>query len=232
VTNDDGRRVEQKWGFGMAPAKPDVQRHREEAAAAVGKFLAGSTWQPSAEQLSEVKGLYSRAHRQDQWDWFTVWQQLGRPGRPIAQQAASALADLRRALIDGTNDDVTDAAERLCQLGADRQMQAFPRAHVERPGIGYVYVLSTREQPRLLKIGYTDRAVEERVTEINQATGVVYPFGVRAVWAVAQARDVEQELHALLANHRVRRDREFFDLDYREAFPIIRDYVAARRSER
>jgi hypothetical protein len=232
VTDEAGRRVEQRWGFGMAPVKPDVQARRQEAAAAVAQYLGDATWQPSAGQLSEVKGLFNRTHRQDQWDWFTVWQQLGRPGRPFARDSANAVTDLRKALSEGKNDDVSAARGRLVELGVAARLRSFPRDGGVPDGVGYVYALSTREQPRLLKIGYTDRRVEDRVAEINRATGVVYPFGVRALWAVASAREVEQELHALLAEHRVRRDREFFDLDFKDVFPIIRDYVTEHRQER
>lgn len=216
----------------MAPVKSEVQSHREMAAQAVSRYLDGGTWQPSVDDLSEIKGLFNRTHRQDQWDWFTVWQQLGRPGRPVARKSAEALTALRKALSDGTNEDVAEAKRELIRLGVHLRLRSFPREHEVPEGVGYIYVLSTREQPRLLKIGYTDRRVEDRVAEINRATGVVFPFGVRALWAVASARNVEQELHALLGEHRVRRDREFFDVDYKDAFPIIRDYVTARRHER
>lgn len=29
--------------------------------------------------LSEIKGMYNRSRKQDQWDWYTVWTSLGRP---------------------------------------------------------------------------------------------------------------------------------------------------------
>jgi hypothetical protein len=216
----------------MAPIKPEEQARRQDAADAIAQYLDDGRWPPTADQLSEIKGLFNRTHRQDQWDWFTVWQQLGRPGQPFARSAADALTGLRKALADGTNQDVADARDRLVALGVGARLRNFPRDTTLSDGVGYVYVLSTREQPRLLKIGYTDRRVEDRVAEINRATGVVYPFGVRALWVVASAREVEQELHELLVEHRVRRDREFFDLDFNDAFPIIRNYVNLRRQER
>jgi hypothetical protein len=44
-----------------------------------------------------------------------------------------------------------------------------------------IYIPSTREAPRIVKIGYTTRDPMTRVKEINGAAGVVIPFGVRAV---------------------------------------------------
>lgn len=64
-----------------------------------------------------------------------------------------------------------------------------------------------------------------------RAAGVVVPFGVRAVWRVRGARDVERQLHQYLSRWRVRADREFFELDCNEAFPLIRDLVADHRLE-
>jgi hypothetical protein len=138
---------------------------------------------------------------------------------------------LRRALREGTRAEVSDAVECLRHEGVDRRLRGFPHSYEPQPGIGWVYVLSTREQPHVLKIGFTNRAVEERVAEINSATGVVIPFGVRAVWTVKDARGVEQQLHQLLDRWRIRKDREFFELDWREAFPLIRDFVTDHRLE-
>ncbi|MFI6333008.1 GIY-YIG nuclease family protein [Micromonospora chersina] len=220
----------------MAPVKPEVHQQRVQAASSLLCFLEGQQGEAGAslqEDLSVVKGLYSRCHRQDQWDWFTVWQQLGRPGRKRCQQAAFALAGLRTAIGGGAGSSVAAQVASFVQAGGQAQLAGFVAGRSPQPrGAGYIYVLSTREHPRLLKIGYTERSVEDRVKEINRATGVLIPYGVRAVWVVAHARSVEAELHARLAPYRVRADREFFDLDFRDAFVLIRDCVYDTRSER
>jgi hypothetical protein len=75
------RRIEQKWGFGMAPIKPAVQKERGEAARTVLSTLAEGRHAALGrlDDLSTVKGLFTRTYKQDQWDWFTVWEQLGFP---------------------------------------------------------------------------------------------------------------------------------------------------------
>jgi hypothetical protein len=90
-----------------------------------------------------------------------------------------------------------------------------------------IYVLSTRELPLFLKIGYTTRSVTERVDEINRATGVIFPFGVRASWRVRddQGRVVEKKIHQVLKELRVRTDREFFCMDFRDAVKIINSVI-------
>ncbi|MFE2583109.1 GIY-YIG nuclease family protein [Streptomyces sp. NPDC059378] len=61
--------------------------------------------------------------------------------------------------------------------------------------------------------------------EINSSTGVVVPYGARGAWMVPHARRVEAELHARLAEFRVRKDREFFRMEYRDAARLIDAYV-------
>ena len=91
----------------------------------------------------------------------------------------------------------------------------------EEEGAGWVYLLSTRELPDLLKIGMTMRTVEERLREVNGATGVAFPFGVRRCWRVCDPAAAERLIHQSLAAHRVRADREFFRASYRDAARII-----------
>jgi hypothetical protein len=131
--------------------------------------------------------------------------------------------------------DIATAARQrdaLTRAGVPAQLAAFPLERPQQqPGISYLYVLSTREQPRMLKVGFTERNVEDRVNEINRATGVVIPYGVRAAWVVRNGHAVETAVHALLDQYRVRKDREFFQLDFPVAFTIIRDYVYESREE-
>jgi hypothetical protein len=78
-------KIEEKWGFGMAPPFPHVQAERVEAAKVVRSLLACSIdMQAVTDQEAKIslfKGLATRSWKQDQWDWFTVWSQLGRPSR-------------------------------------------------------------------------------------------------------------------------------------------------------
>lgn len=233
MDGDQPKRIAQKWGFGMAPVKPDVAAQRLAAVNEVLDLLErGRGGDLVTDQVSVVKGLYARSYKQDQWDWFTVWRQLGRPGRKTARRAAQVLAELRRAVRDSDVDAVARCRLALGTIGALDRLRRFPDTATDlAPGTGYVYVLSTREMPTMLKIGYTERDIEDRVKEINRATGVLIPFGVRAVWVVRNAPQVEATIHSALDDYRVRRDREFFQIDFYKAFVIIRDAVYASRGE-
>jgi hypothetical protein len=218
----------------MAPPLPADQARQRTAVPAVLAFLDDPllmrTDLPDA--LSEVKGLYSRCWRQDQWDWFTVWMQLGRPSRRQCRSTSETLGRLRRAILARDSAAVDTATAQLRAAGVAPQLLAWPDG---RPaaggGVGWLYVLSEREHPRRLKVGYTDGPVEERVRAINSATGVLVPYGVRLLWAVHNARAVETVAHRLLADHRIRADREFFDLDHRDAARIIQAHLDATGAE-
>lgn len=93
-------------------------------------------------------------------------------------------------------------------------------------GMGFLYLLSSRENKKLLKIGQTRRDIVKRVDEINRATGVVEPLGVRHLWRVRDPVRAERDVHQLLAQHRVRVDREFFLMEFHEAVRLIEDYLA------
>jgi hypothetical protein len=163
----------------MAPPKSETTALRDDAIGLLLEFLYGERaslgrGEQVAEAASSVKGLFTRSFKQDQWDWFLVFVRLGRPARCRSRRLAAVLGDLGRGLRSFDDKLVTEARQVLLREGAVTALRAYQAgpAPVD-PGYGFVYVLSTREQPDLLKIGYTDRAVEQRVNEINRATGVV-----------------------------------------------------------
>ena len=221
--------IEQKWGFGLAPIKPAVQRGRIVAAGTVVAAIEGMRVPELGrlDDLSIIKGLFSRTFECDQWDWFTVWGQLGFPVHRDARVIAAELLVLRRALQRADGQAVRQAVNALTRRDLGNLLAGFIDGKATRkPGHGFIYVLSTREMPTLLKIGFTDRDVATRAREINSATGVIVPFGARAAWLVPSAREVEGEIHARLAPFRVRRDREFFNMDFAVAAKVISHYVA------
>jgi hypothetical protein len=227
------KRIEQKWGFGMAPVKPATQQNRIAAARAVRAIIAGS-YRATAENLEDfsmVKGMYSRAFKRDQWDWFTVWAQLGFPSHRGSRLVSGTLRHLRGCVKDHNISAINKAIDDLLMLGILGTLDTFiSNTSVHKPGHGFIYILSTREMPAVLKIGYTNRDIVTRVKEINSATGVIIPYGARAAWIVPHARRVESDIHAMLAEYRLRKDREFFQMDFSNAARTISSYVEALES--
>jgi hypothetical protein len=75
---------------------------------------------------------------------------------------------------------------------------------------GYVYCMSNPAMPGLLKIGYTERTIDERLQEANLSTWVPQPFLLEFAKFVKQPNAKEQIIHRILAAERVNPRREFF----------------------
>lgn len=84
-----------------------------------------------------------------------------------------------------------------------------------------VYVLTNPAMPGLVKIGITERTIEQRLRELDQ-TGVPLPFECFYAAEVTNCRDVERALHEAFDDHRVRRSREFFRLSPEKPRAIVR----------
>lgn len=79
---------------------------------------------------------------------------------------------------------------------------------------GYVYVMSNPSMPGLLKIGFTTRAIEERLQEANQPnTWIPMPFSLELSKFVVNPQQKETTIHRILAKDRVNPSREFFRVD-------------------
>jgi hypothetical protein len=227
----------EKWGFGMARPKVGIQRERTTACRVVAELLNTPEMpKPTKELLgflSVAKGLFNRIVREDQWDWFTVSCQLGYPSRGLARAIANELSNMRCGIRDCDKAVYLTTYVNLSRLPIRRCLSVFLGiAHIKNESdAGWVYVLSTRELRDLLKIGMTTRSVEMRAQEINGATGVAVPFGVRRCWRVRDPNRAETIVHNVLANYRIRNDREFFRIDFPTAAPIIQNALDVAKLE-
>ena len=214
-----------KWGFGSAPQKPEQISKRMASIECLIAFRDNNPTRVTiniCDALSEVKGLFNRVARQDQWDWFTVYMYFDYPLQSECRFFVSQLGNLRKA--------ITNHNESLFQESILRLQNSNLRVYLDNylsfdsardTGDEYVYVLSRREENELLKIGMTSRNVAKRVKEINSATGVVYPLSPRMVYRVKNGREAESVAHEALKEYRIREDREFFLVRYSEACKII-----------
>lgn len=223
-----------KWGFGMAPISSRMRRRYDAAVQVVSDLMNGV---PTEEEtvlngLSELKGMFNRYVRKDQWDYAMVGEELGNPPLAQARRIANSLYRLRRALIAGDVDLI-----KVMKLELLRQNTLQYLDNYQDPGglmddqddTGWIYVLSTREEPNILKVGRTERSVSQRVKEINGATGVLHPFGARYVFRVNSSVEAEKVIHEALSSYRIRDDREFFDIDPSYAVSLIRESLRIHR---
>ena len=86
---------------------------------------------------------------------------------------------------------------------------------------GFVYVLTSVQQPGLCKIGMTDRTVEERLKEINAATGVIIPWEIGYQFPCSNASALEKEVHAHFSDRAV--SKEGFSVTLKQAIEVIQE---------
>lgn len=75
---------------------------------------------------------------------------------------------------------------------------------------GYIYCLTNRAIPKLVKIGKTARDPMARAAEISAGTGVPTPFDVAWSMKVRDMDRAETDLHHALSKFRLQKKREFF----------------------
>lgn len=90
---------------------------------------------------------------------------------------------------------------------------------------GYVYVLSNRSMPGVLKIGKTTQAPELRCKQLSDATGVPLPFEIEYYALVPDCNSAERWVHDELAELRCSPNREFFSVQIGDAVAKIHEIL-------
>lgn len=91
----------------------------------------------------------------------------------------------------------------------------------EGEGDSWVYVLTNRTMPNLVKIGFTEKEPDKRAKQISRSTGVPLEFSVAYAFKCFNAHALEIELHKYLKDYRVNNDREFFHMSVEQAKDAI-----------
>ena len=86
-----------------------------------------------------------------------------------------------------------------------------------------VYVITNAEMPGLVKIGRTNRAIQDRLRELD-STGVPVPFECVAAWEFDDAANAEMTIHRAFADRRVRKSREFFRVSPDQPIAILEGF--------
>ena len=97
--------------------------------------------------------------------------------------------------------------------------------------VGYVYILSNKTMPGLLKIGYTNRDVTERVRELSSASGVPTSFDIEYYCLTKDVEEIEAAIHKQFAKQ-YRKGKEFFSIPLVEAVKMIDTLVKTVTQDR
>ena len=91
--------------------------------------------------------------------------------------------------------------------------------------MGIVYVITNPAMPGFVKIGKTERTIEQRLRDLD-ATNIPVPFECIAAWEFEDAAAVEAALHRAFADRRERRNREFFTVPPDQPIAILEAFGA------
>lgn len=86
--------------------------------------------------------------------------------------------------------------------------------------LGFVYVLSNRAMPGLVKIGFTGDLPEDRAKDLY-TTGVPTGFKVEFRATTSRYKEVETLVHQFLQSYRYEHRREFFNIDVTDAIKAV-----------
>ena len=86
---------------------------------------------------------------------------------------------------------------------------------------GYIYILSNESLNNILKVGCTERPIEERINELSKSTSIPTPFVLEACFYSKNHYLDEANIHKELSNYRINSGREFFKIGITEATEMI-----------
>ena len=74
---------------------------------------------------------------------------------------------------------------------------------------GIIYVLTNDAMPGYIKIGRTNKSLEQRMKQLDK-TGIPLPFRCHFAVRIDNYEENEAKAHKIYAGNRVRSNREFF----------------------
>lgn len=89
---------------------------------------------------------------------------------------------------------------------------------------GWVYIITNKAMPDLLKVGFTLKDPDLRAVELGH-TGSPHPYVVEYEMMVRNPKDIEQRIHSTLQH--VREGKEWFRCSLADAIKAIRIIVGA-----
>ncbi|QOD59362.1 GIY-YIG nuclease family protein [Polaribacter haliotis] len=209
-----------KWEFGMYPISKEMSDRYEKSIFRIIKFLNDFIiYNKVLDDFSELKGMLNRTVKKNQLDWFTVYEKLHYPNERELVGVIFLITELRNLLKNNNSLEEFKQNEKIFLCYLKKLIENY-NSKINAPE-EYLYILSLKNEPDILKIGMTTGKVSKRVNQINSSTGVLNPYGVRKVFKVKNCKVAERESHLILSDYRIRKDREFFKIPFAQALDLI-----------
>ena len=95
------------------------------------------------------------------------------------------------------------------------------REYAGTEGEQFVYVLSNKYMPGIVKISFTTLNPYDRANILSKSTGVPDDFDMDFAYQCINGRKLEKAVHGKLKEHRIRKQREFFSVSLDIAIEVI-----------
>lgn len=158
---------------------------------------------------------------------YELAQMVTAAGTETAGDRALCATPEQSGALDGSQGRVDEEQVRAGVELSARTITNLPAANAaaktRQEGVepGFVYLLTNRSMPGLVKIGHTTREIGTRVRELNAPTGIPTPFDVILDVFVRDSAKAEHLAHEQLASHRISTNREFFQVPTSTAIQAI-----------
>ena len=95
-----------------------------------------------------------------------------------------------------------------------------------------VYILTNRSMPGLCKVGYTDRSVNERISELNASTSIPTRFEIEYFVELedGSAHRVEKRAHSILHKMGFHHGKEYFQCSVNDCKDAVAEAIASTGS--
>lgn len=110
-----------------------------------------------------------------------------------------------------TSEYANRALQTLIEIASSSEEKS-PILDSSNRNSGYLYLLMNSSMPGLFKIGKTTRTTDQRIKELDSATGVPTPFVLIYEVFVVDCHQAEKFVHEKLDRYRNSEKREFFKL--------------------
>ncbi len=160
--------------FGFTPISDRMRPRYRAAIRQIRDFCLATGAEPGdpaalLNAFSDVKGLFNRCIRQDQWDWFDVYRGLGKPARVDLSQISPLLTALRHSVQANPSgaQETLRVLERLGRLGFHTMLERLER-HIENTyegldaGASLKITERTRHNPKRRDIQSIQRTMDKR----------------------------------------------------------------------
>lgn len=182
--------------------------------------------EPIQQSLSIVKGLFSRIHVGDCYDWYTTSRFLGHPSADLSKKLSIELAMLKGALREQRTDVYENASSTFTnEYGVEMLDNYLDMAEQHAHPVkeeGWAYVLWSSSERDVLHMGAAGGELEEVLERLNRENPGHHPYGVLAAWLVHDPVDAYNDIHEAFQNSAL--GEGFFRTD----FGAARDTIAAK----